>query len=348
MTKLVLFTAACFVLLLLNGAHHVVEGRPHRERRNDYMLFVLGDSYADVGNRPQTSEKTVLSRAWFYPYGISGSAHGNRPTGRVSDGMVQSDILAKILGGDESPPPSRRHWRDSDKVDPSGVNFAVGGAGVLSDDRAAPSLGQQVDQLASLISSGAVETADLDRSVALVAISTGADYNGRITHESSSRDMTALTGQVTDELVAAVRRLRDLGVTKVLVNLLPALGCMPWQSVASNYATCDSHSNALASMHNAALRRRLHDSYDDVLLLDLYSIFSNSVQPNVGPCCRNPDPNGYCGQDDSSGRPHYSVCDNPDQAFFWDYMHPTQAGWETIMQQLQGPIQDFLGIQSSW
>ncbi|KAF8706971.1 hypothetical protein HU200_030496 [Digitaria exilis] len=296
-------------------------GRPH----NDYMLFALGDSYADVGNRPQTSEKTVLSRAWFYPYGISDSAHGNRPTGRVSDGM--------------SPPPSRRHWRDSDKVDPSGVNFAVGGAGVLSDDRAAPSLGQQVDQLASLISSGAVEIADLDRSVALVAISTGADYRGRITHESSSREMTALTGQVTDELVAGVRRLRDLGVSKVLVNLLPALGCMPWQSVGSNYATCDSHANALASMHNAALRRRLHDSYDDVLLLDLYTIFSNSV---------NPDPNGYCGQDDSSGRPHYSVCDNPDQAFFWDYMHPTQAGWETIMQQLQGPIQDFLGIQSSW
>jgi len=34
-----------------------------------------------------------MSRAWFYPYGISDSAHGNRPTGRVSDGMVQSDIL---------------------------------------------------------------------------------------------------------------------------------------------------------------------------------------------------------------------------------------------------------------
>lgn len=252
---------------------------------------------------------------------------------------------AKILGGDESPPPSRHRWRDSDKVDPSGVNFAVGGAGALNDDdRAAPSLGKQVDQLASLIKSGAVEADDLDNSVALVAISTGSDYNGRITHESSSSDMSALTAQVTDEVAAAVGRLHDLGVSKVLVNLLPALGCMPWQSVASNYATCDSHGNALASMHNAALRRKLHDSYDGVLLLDLYTIFSNSVQPNVGPCCRNPDPNGYCGQDDSDGTPHYSVCDNPDQAFFWDYIHPTQAGWETIMEQLRGPIQDFLAI----
>jgi len=40
---------------------HHAEGR---RRNKDYMLFVFGDS-----------------------------AHGNRPTGRVSDGMVQSDIL---------------------------------------------------------------------------------------------------------------------------------------------------------------------------------------------------------------------------------------------------------------
>ena len=60
-----------------------------------YLLVpeVFGDSFVDAGNLPRTSEKTVMSRAWFYPYGISDSAHGNRPTGRVSDGMVQSDIL---------------------------------------------------------------------------------------------------------------------------------------------------------------------------------------------------------------------------------------------------------------
>lgn len=84
----------------------MVEARRHRERskdsnltsrrersNKDYTLFVFGDSFADAGNLPRTSEKTVMSRAWFYPYGISDSAHGNRPTGRVSDGMVQSDIL---------------------------------------------------------------------------------------------------------------------------------------------------------------------------------------------------------------------------------------------------------------
>ena len=72
------------------------------------------------------------------------------------------------------------------------------------------------------------------------------------------------------------------------------------------------------------------------------------VRMHAGPCCNNPDPNGYCGQEDSSGRAQFSICANPGRFFFWDYIHPTQAGWETVMEQLQGPIEDFLGIESSW
>ncbi|CAM0152211.1 unnamed protein product [Urochloa decumbens] len=339
MTKLVFTACLLLLLLVVNGGHHVVEARRHRERSKDYMLFVFGDSFADVGNRPRTSQRTAMSRAWFYPYGMSDSDHGNRPTGRVSDGMVQSDILAMILGGDESPPPSRQTQRD-----PSGVNFAVGGSGVFSGEAA--SLRQQVEQLASLVNRGIVEAEDLAESVALVAVSTGHDYAGRITHESSSNDMRALTSQVTDEIAGAVMRLRDLGVSKILVNLLPALGCMPWQSVGSHYSQCDSQSNTLASMHNTALRNKLEAFPQDVLVLDLYTAFSNA-QP-APPCCSNPDPSGYCGQEDANGRPQYTVCADPDSAFFWDYIHPTQAGWETIMEQLVQPIQQFLGIQSSW
>ena len=94
-----------------------------------------------------------------------------------------------------------------------------------------------------------------------------------------------LTEQVADEIAAAVRQLQDLGVSKVLVNLLPALGCMPWLSVGTNYRNCDSHGNTLASMHNSALRNKLESSSQDVLLLDLYTIFSNSVQPSTGTIC---------------------------------------------------------------
>lgn len=78
-------------LLLAAGA----DCRRHRDqpRRHGRMLFVFGDSFVDAGNLAPTSEKSEKSRQWFYPYGISDSAHHNNPTGRVSDGLVQSDFL---------------------------------------------------------------------------------------------------------------------------------------------------------------------------------------------------------------------------------------------------------------
>ena len=95
-TKLVLTAACCFLLLLLlNGAHHV-EARRHRERRQDRTLFVFGDSFVDAGNLPR-SAKSRASRGWYYPYGSSDSAHRNRATGRLSDGLVQSDFLGTYV-----------------------------------------------------------------------------------------------------------------------------------------------------------------------------------------------------------------------------------------------------------
>jgi hypothetical protein len=70
-----------------------VEARRHRERRKEYMLLVFGDSFADAGNRLMRSAKSRASRGWYYPYGSSDSAHRNRATGRLSDGLVQSDFL---------------------------------------------------------------------------------------------------------------------------------------------------------------------------------------------------------------------------------------------------------------
>jgi len=65
------------------------------------------------------------------------------------------------------------------------------GSGVF-DDGEATSLPRQVEQLASLVNSGIVEARDLEQSVALVAVSTGHDYNGLITHETSSNQVSSL------------------------------------------------------------------------------------------------------------------------------------------------------------
>ena len=73
-----------------------MEARRHRERRQDRTLFVFGDSFVDAGNLPR-SAKSRASRGWYYPYGSSDSAHRNRATGRLSDGLVQSDFLGTYV-----------------------------------------------------------------------------------------------------------------------------------------------------------------------------------------------------------------------------------------------------------
>ena len=55
-------------------------------------LFVFGDSFADTGNFPK-ADLSQVTRQWYKPYGCS---HGllQDPTGRFSNGFVQSDFIS--------------------------------------------------------------------------------------------------------------------------------------------------------------------------------------------------------------------------------------------------------------
>nr|CAB3482399.1 unnamed protein product [Digitaria exilis] len=329
-------------MCIIPGAH-VVECRRHPHKDDDYMLFVFGDAFVDAGNRPPTTQSTSRSRSWFYPYGISDSTHHMNATGRFSDGLVQSDYVARMLGYDESPPAYR--LRESDEVDPSGVNFAMSGSGVApSSATDSPSLSRQIDQFRMLVRHGIIDDDDLDDSVALISISGNHDYSG-INMAASDDHITSMAQDVTEKIADGVKRLLDLGVSKVLVNSAPPIGCQPYNTRLNNYAQCDSQINRVTSIHNAALKKRL-DGLEDVLLLDLDSAFTDIVQSKgYAPCCDTASRSqGYCGQEDAQGRAMYSLCPNPQDYFYWDNVYPTQAGWEAVMNRLQGPIMDFLGI----
>jgi hypothetical protein len=100
------------------------------------------------------------------------AAHGRKPTGRFSDGLVQSDFLAKIMGHSESPPPytgDSDNWDDG--IDASGMNFAVAEAGALEAPSGVLKLRAQVQQLRDLVRDGLVDDRDFTDSVALVAYS---------------------------------------------------------------------------------------------------------------------------------------------------------------------------------
>ncbi|TVU27353.1 hypothetical protein EJB05_29958 [Eragrostis curvula] len=339
--------AGCFILLLLNVGD--VECRGHRGRDEDddpeYKLFVFGDAAADTGNSPHTGGQISQgSRAWYYPYGISDDDNDNRPSGRFSDGLVQSDFLARILGYDESPPPfaDYRPRRRSNSVDPSGMNFANASAGVWYE---VPKVSEQVDQFTRLVNDGAITREDLEDSVALVAVS-GRDY-WRITDSNDNIYTGMFAFLVTEEMVRVVKHLQDAGVGKVLVNTLPPLGCTPATARSAGYGRCDQRGNDLSDAHNKYLNEKLGKK-DGVLLLDVHAAVNNLLgseefrQQRSRPCCEARDArNGYCGQPGGS-----TMCRDPEDYFYWDDRNPTSAGWKAVMQQLQTPVMDFLGIQT--
>ncbi|XP_002450131.2 GDSL esterase/lipase At5g03610 [Sorghum bicolor] len=332
----------CFLLLLILDGGRDVECRRHRERRRkDYTLFVFGDSFVDAGNLAKSSGPVSrASRGWYYPYGSSDSSHANQATGRLSDGLVQSDYLAQMLGMDESPPvfsslPTRAEVE-------TGVNFAVPFSGVMNGRQEEElSLREQISQFGEFVDRGSVDDDQLENSVALLSVSNGHDYS----HASdTTSQLDAYIEDVTDGIVEGVKRLQGMGVSKVVVNSMPPLGCSPWRARQSvGYAQCDDVGNTVATTHNTLLRRKL-DGLQDVLVLDLYSTFDTLARSMSGstPCCDTSEHKAYCGQVDGNGRAQYTVCANPDKSFYWDNENPTQAGWEAVMDRLQANIQNFL------
>ncbi|KAJ1287377.1 hypothetical protein BS78_02G005500 [Paspalum vaginatum] len=331
-----------------HGGHHDHGGHHHpdNKKRSTHKLFVFGDEAADNGNVDSDPRLGFPSRGWRYPFGSSDKVHGRKPTGRLSDGLVQSDFVAMIMGHRESPPAYNSDDWDDDAVDASGMNFALAGARALKA-QGVPTLRKQVQQLRGLVNDGVVRDEDFKGSVALVAYS-GNDYGDA--HDGMT--LGALVTEVVDELSSVVSDLLDLGVAKVLVNTLPPFGCSSWQAKRLEYRSCaDDDANEGSDKHNAALRDRLGDEAEDVMLLDMDTVFTDLVaegstlsaefSERLRPCCESFDDDGYCGQDN-----RYSICERPEEYFYWDFFSPTQAGWRAVMRLLQGPIMAFLGISN--
>ncbi|KAM0901359.1 hypothetical protein ACQ4PT_020049 [Festuca glaucescens] len=238
------------------------------------------------------------------------------------------------------------------------MTFAYAGAGVIDATSAqkVPTLAKQVDTFRKMIKGGTISEQQLSRSVALVAVS-GNDYYGSSSTIglSTPNDINAYIGKVTKEIAANVEQLQKLGVRKVLVNNLHPVGCTPSQTRAHNYTACDVFGNLGASVHNNNLKQVMQGK-QNVHIVDLYTAFSNIVDTAPGkgqelskqfkrklsPCCESFDSNGYCGQQSKSSELLYNVCDKSNKFFYWDDMHPTHAGWEAVMKQLEKPLREFV------
>jgi phospholipase/lecithinase/hemolysin len=88
--------------------------------------------------------------------------------------------------------------------------------------------------------------------------------------------MIGFIRNVTAEIAVNVKRLKKLGVKKVLVNNLHPVGCTPWLSRSTNYTVCDARGNMGASFHNSYLRKSLA-KMKNVHILDLNTAFTNII-----------------------------------------------------------------------
>jgi phospholipase/lecithinase/hemolysin len=47
----------------------------------------------------------------------------------------------------------------------------------------------------------------------------------------------------------------------------------------------------------------------------------------------------FCGSEDEKGAKKYTICEDPESAFFWDTVHPTQEGWRAVYSALQPTLE---------
>ncbi|KAM7468276.1 hypothetical protein LguiB_015838 [Lonicera macranthoides] len=334
-----LFSLCSLLFSLFLTGYNGVEGRLGQHHRG-HKLFVFGDSYSDTGNDNKTE---VYS--WSVPYGIT--FPGN-PTGRFSDGRVLTDFIAKFLGIKSPIPYEQRvglakRWR-------YGMNFAYGGTGVFKTDINEPNMTTQIHRFENVINSNnrsVYHKKELENcSLALVTLS-GNDYSYYISNSTSTvQGLIALIPQVVSQLALNLKRIHELGVGKVAVNSLQPLGCLPRLTSVNSYTKCNDSMNALVQLHNSylydAVAKLNNETQDSTfIILDLYSAFNSVILNNTGiikfetplkPCCIGIG-DGYCGVVEN-GTKKYTLCENPSSSFFWDLVHPTQAGWTAVFSFL--------------
>lgn len=311
-------------------------------------LFVFGDSYVDTGNggRQATS--------WKKPYGI---IFPGKPTGRYSDGRVFTDYIASWMGI-RSPIPYR--WRKmGKKVEGHGMNFAYGGTGVFDTLVKAPNMTTQINLFQQVLEEKLYTKRDLKSSIALVSLA-GNDYAAYFAGNGTIQSLPAFTTSLIRQLSLNMKHIHGMGVRKVAIMAIQPLGCLPQVSALTSYPNCSVTGNSISKFHNQILEKSVQklnkETKDSVYIkVDIYSAFTAAMKSQehhpgtskfkdpLKQCCRGVNSAYSCGDVDKNGAYKYVVCKKPNSAFFWDSVHPTQAGWDAVFSALKSSLHILLG-----
>lgn len=301
-------------------------------------LYVFGDSLFDSGNN---NFLPTLAKANYYPYGVN--FPGSYPTGRFTNGKTVADFIAEYLGL-PYPPPRVSILRPKSLM---GYNFASGSCGILPETGKfigeCLSLGEQIKlfettvkiQLASKFKTGDQLSQHLAKSIFIFSVGNN-DYINTyfgIIQTRQHYDPPQFAQLLIDALTKKLEKLYNLGARKMVVFELGPIGCIPSIVRGSKpKVICDEDKNQMVSLFNTRLAIMLKNLTST--LQDSHFIIGNAhwlgydaiinptkygLKDSSNPCCE------AWGNGTFSCIPKLTSCAYPDEHYFWDGYHLTQA-----------------------
>ncbi|KAI3745808.1 hypothetical protein L6452_08218 [Arctium lappa] len=321
-------------------------------------VIAFGDSIVDQG--ANNNLKTLI-KANFSPYGKDFVA--GKPTGRFSNNKTPADMLVEQLGIKELLPAYLDPSLD-DKELLTGVSFASGGAGfdpqtsqlagVLSFADQLNQFKEYIEKLKGIVGKERTQYILANSLFLLVA---GTDDLANTYFDVGIRRLHYNISSYSNLLVSSASKfildIYKLGARRIGVFNAPPIGCLPSQRTLSGNGhrhMCAKKFNKAAQLYNNKLQtelKRLNSTLiqSRIVNVDIYtpllSIIENPQQYGLEVVDR-----GCCG----TGTVEVAVlcnkflpaCLDDSKYLFWDSYHPTEKGYNILINQLLGKyINDF-------
>ncbi|CAL4908650.1 unnamed protein product [Urochloa decumbens] len=311
-------------------------------------VFAFGDSTVHPGNN--NGMLATMVRADHAPYGRD--FPGGAATGRFSDGKLITDYIVESLGIKELLPAHHDTGADVEEQ-ATGASFASGGSGI--DDLTAQTalvspFGSQISDFRGLLLRIGSPRANEIANKSLYVISAGTNdvtmnYFVLPTRTGTYSTIDEYSEFLIGRLQGYIQNLYDLGARKFMVAGLPPVGCLPVTKALNQLGgarDCIPNQNAAAERYNAALQEmlpKLEAASPGATLayVDVYTPLKDMVdQPQKYGFTETG--RGCCG----NGLPAMGIlctsilpqCLSPEQYMFFDSVHPTQATYKALADQI--------------
>ncbi|KQK05816.1 GDSL esterase/lipase At2g31550 [Brachypodium distachyon] len=325
--------------------------KPAPQERDIPAVFAFGDSTLDPGNN---NRFTTLVRADHAPYGRD--FPGAVPTGRFSDGKLITDYIVSALGIKDLLPayhaPGLTHENAT-----TGVSFASGGSGL--DDLTARN---------AMVSTFSSQIADFQQLMSRIGEPKASDVAGKSLFilSAGTNDVTTnyylmpfrllnfpIIDGYHDYLISAyqsyIQSLYKLGARRFIVAGMPPVGCLPvqkslrgMQPPLSSGKGCFELQNQETQRYNAKLQKMLvaleaESPGASFNYVDIYTPLKDMVTNPTKYGFTNVE-QGCCGtgmlEMGALCTSFLPQCKSPSQFMFFDSVHPTQATYKAIADQI--------------